>query len=836
MNVYNVMLGDIDRRIFPFGYVGENLYTGLRINCVGIFSEYPDAAVTMVVRPPQGDAYPRVVDVSGVMVSWVLTSSDLAYDGVGTAQLTFTKGEVVIKSVKFDYSIDSSLAGSGEAPDPVSDWVNDANGVLAEVEQALQTIEGKADEPTGTKAAGKVYGLDNNLDPVWVDQQGGGTSDYDDLTNKPQINSVTLSGNKSLSDLGIHNVPAGGETGKILKKVSDTDYDLEWGDAPTATDAQVETAVDAWLGENITNPSNPPLDRSLSLSNAAAPADLVGDLHSAVTNIEDLTSGRELTYFTFIQGSVNQQTGELDTTTTTNCRTDKIPAKKGDTFTYSRTVNKITTTFRYVIYNTSGNYVSGSTGGNVTITMPDDGYFVLMAWLNSTVQATMEEAIAAAHDSLTGMITAETTLVQTINGIDGRLTDLEESGVAEVAEEVSKMVISEGVLLTQSMLLTGKYYTVSNGIVSAVTESSAKYCDLIDVSHLRGKRLMVHMNTIRSGSNRYFGFCDASMNVGNCLKETSLYQVADGSRYAVIIADKDYLFFSCSSDPSTISIEIATDYLFVDKNTYGFETDTKKYYHFSFDDVTLCLQDITTNASTYESIFENDFLAWCKLMHDKYGTTFSMYVFFTNGAATPWTLEDCTNAFAEEFTANADWLKWGFHAYAPGSTATSRESSASTDYTNTITQLVRITGSIKCIDRIPRLHEYNGTLAALKAFRDCEMGCVGFIASADTNLTTPRDSYYFDEEENDYIFKHCYMFDAENHLHFVKTSYLWGASNVSTADKENAIAYANLNKYVEIFTHENQLTDGYKSSFEQKICILSYSHKPYYMMDLVLTT
>ena len=31
---------------------------------------------------------------------------------------------------------------------------------------------------------------------------GGGTSDYTDLENKPQINSVTLTGNKSLSDIG----------------------------------------------------------------------------------------------------------------------------------------------------------------------------------------------------------------------------------------------------------------------------------------------------------------------------------------------------------------------------------------------------------------------------------------------------------------------------------------------------------------------------------------------------------------------------------------------------------------------------------------------------------
>ena len=32
---------------------------------------------------------------------------------------------------------------------------------------------------------------------------GGGTGNYNDLSNKPQINNVTLSGNKSLDDLGI---------------------------------------------------------------------------------------------------------------------------------------------------------------------------------------------------------------------------------------------------------------------------------------------------------------------------------------------------------------------------------------------------------------------------------------------------------------------------------------------------------------------------------------------------------------------------------------------------------------------------------------------------------
>lgn len=46
---------------------------------------------------------------------------------------------------------------------------------------------------------------DNDYDTEWVNESGGsgGTSDYNDLSNKPQINNVELSGNKSLSDLGI---------------------------------------------------------------------------------------------------------------------------------------------------------------------------------------------------------------------------------------------------------------------------------------------------------------------------------------------------------------------------------------------------------------------------------------------------------------------------------------------------------------------------------------------------------------------------------------------------------------------------------------------------------
>lgn len=47
-------------------------------------------------------------------------------------------------------------------------------------------------------------GFPLNIPSVIPESGGsGGTSDYSDLSNKPQINGVTLSGNKSLADLGI---------------------------------------------------------------------------------------------------------------------------------------------------------------------------------------------------------------------------------------------------------------------------------------------------------------------------------------------------------------------------------------------------------------------------------------------------------------------------------------------------------------------------------------------------------------------------------------------------------------------------------------------------------
>lgn len=60
----------------------------------------------------------------------------------------------------------------------------------------------------------------------------------------------------------------------------------EKGDTGYPTDAQVATATDAWLGVNVAQETGYVLDRTLTMQNAAAPADLVGDLKGDLNAVE----------------------------------------------------------------------------------------------------------------------------------------------------------------------------------------------------------------------------------------------------------------------------------------------------------------------------------------------------------------------------------------------------------------------------------------------------------------------------------------------------------------------------------------------------------------------
>ena len=72
-------------------------------------------------------------------------------------------------------------------------------------------------EPSTDGTSGQVLTTDGQGGRTWQTVQGGGTGDYTNLTNKPSINSVTLSGNKTSADLGVLSAPStAGTSGQVL--------------------------------------------------------------------------------------------------------------------------------------------------------------------------------------------------------------------------------------------------------------------------------------------------------------------------------------------------------------------------------------------------------------------------------------------------------------------------------------------------------------------------------------------------------------------------------------------------------------------------------------------
>ena len=130
----------------------------------------------------------------------------------------------------------TDLTNKPTIPSKVSDLTNDS-GYISQI----KTINNQSLIGTGN-----------------IDIQGGsGTSDYSDLENKPSINNVTLSGNKSLNDLGVQ--PAGDYAlnSAIPTKTSDLTNDSGYITTYTETDPVfTASAAHGITSTDITNWNN----------------------------------------------------------------------------------------------------------------------------------------------------------------------------------------------------------------------------------------------------------------------------------------------------------------------------------------------------------------------------------------------------------------------------------------------------------------------------------------------------------------------------------------------------------------------------------------------------
>ena len=138
-------------------------------------------------------------------------------------------GKLVVQA----YALKASPALSGTPTAPTASSTTN-NTQIATTAFVHSLTDNKLDKNQGSENSGKylAVGSDGNIQYISAPSGGGGsgTNDYESLLNRPSINGVELTGNKSLGELGISIVPTGGTTGQVLKKTSNANGDYAWAD------------------------------------------------------------------------------------------------------------------------------------------------------------------------------------------------------------------------------------------------------------------------------------------------------------------------------------------------------------------------------------------------------------------------------------------------------------------------------------------------------------------------------------------------------------------------------------------------------------------------------
>lgn len=247
---------------------------------------------------------------------------------------------------------------------------------------------------------------------------GSGTSNYLELENKPQINGVTLTGNKSLTDLGA------AAASDVAAKYTKPETGIPASDLSSTVQASLQKADTALQGENLTsvvnnyietnfnNPSSPPLDRTLSSSASAAPADMVGELKSAVNDITGVIASKNL----YDKSSCNPQNAKYNRSSDgaltdggNYATTGKIQVQAETQYTFSATT--YSTAYARV------NFFSGETGetfisqqsssGNLTFATPENCTFISVnLFARNHTEQNYSDAINAAQLELGDHATA----------------------------------------------------------------------------------------------------------------------------------------------------------------------------------------------------------------------------------------------------------------------------------------------------------------------------------------------------------------------------------------------------------------------------------------------
>lgn len=190
-----------------------------------------------------------MANVNARRVEEILTSGITAGHYVAGSNITITENQDGTETIA------STGGGGGGGFTPTETQLAAMNSGITEAKvtgyDALPDDEDVKDIVSDHFVAGSNITITDNVDGTQTiaSTASGGTTDYSDLTNKPSINNVTLSGDKTTSDLGIDEVPTitSSDGGKYLRAnyynaTNTSDY--SWANIPSVNEVPQVTSSD----------------------------------------------------------------------------------------------------------------------------------------------------------------------------------------------------------------------------------------------------------------------------------------------------------------------------------------------------------------------------------------------------------------------------------------------------------------------------------------------------------------------------------------------------------------------------------------------------------------
>ena len=189
--------------VIPLGHTGEHNATRVTIDATEWQEEYPNGALALLVRNPNGIVYPAQVETNGYVLTWNVTRDETAIAGNGEIELILSADGYVVKSARCTTQIDAALSqNADDPPTGTPEWVTELLGSLDNIKDANDTIEAAK---TAADAAADAAKAANEAAKASV------YSPYIDTATQNWM--VWSTETKAYKDTGIKAVGPQGETG-----------------------------------------------------------------------------------------------------------------------------------------------------------------------------------------------------------------------------------------------------------------------------------------------------------------------------------------------------------------------------------------------------------------------------------------------------------------------------------------------------------------------------------------------------------------------------------------------------------------------------------------------